>query len=85
MIEIKTKTYTSLIDIKESSSVIATDNTQSAEDDVKPMDNETVQKVKKQMEKMKMNRDLEHIQVISESIFLAYKNKGFYVHMVRSV
>ena len=49
--------------------MIATDDTQSAEDDVKPMDNETAQKVKKQMEKMKMNRDLEHIQVISESIF----------------
>ena len=49
--------------------MLATDNTQSAEDEVKPMDNETVQKVKKQMEKMKMNRDLEHIQVISESIF----------------
>ena len=59
--------------------MLATDNTQSAEDEVKPIDNETVQKVKKQMEKMKMNRDLEHIQVISESIFLAYKNKGFLI------
>ena len=54
--------------------MLATDNTQSAEDEVKPIDNETVQKVKKQMEKMKMNRDLEHIQVISESI----KIRDFY-------
>ena len=58
--------------------MIATNDNQSAEDDINPIDNETVQKVKKQMEKMKMNRDLEHIQVISESIFLAYKNKGLY-------
>ena len=53
-----------MIDIKDSSSVIATNDNQSAEDDINPIDNETVQKVKKQMEKMKMNRDLEHIQVI---------------------
>ena len=58
--------------------MIATNDNQSAEDEVNPIDNETVQKVKKQMEKMKMNRDLEHIQVISESIFPTYKNKGFY-------
>ena len=57
--------------------MIATNDNQSAEDEVNPIDNETVQKVKKQMEKMKMNRDLEHIQVISESIFPTYKNKGF--------
>ena len=61
---IKTKTSKFFIDIKDSSSVIATNDNQSAEDEVNPIDNETVQKVKKQMEKMKMNRDLEHIQVI---------------------
>ena len=68
--------------------MIATNDNQSAEDDINPIDNETVQKVKKQMEKMKMNRDLEHIQVISESIFPTYRNMGFYlflVHRVRSV
>ena len=61
---LKTKTSKFFIDIKDSSSVIATNDNQSAEDEVNPIDNETVQKVKKQMEKMKMNRDLEHIQVI---------------------
>ena len=61
---LKTKTSKFFIDIKDSSSVIATNDNQSAEDEVNPIDNETVQKVKKQMEKMKMNQDLDHIQVI---------------------
>ena len=64
-----------MIDIKDSSSVIATNDNQSAEDDVNPIDNETVQKVKKQMEKIKMNRDLEHIQVIYQSFVFLPQNQ----------
>lgn len=64
-----------MIDIKDSSSVIATNDNQSAKDDVNPIDNETVQKVKKQMEKIKMNRDLEHIQVIYQSFVFLSQNQ----------
>ena len=64
-----------MIDIKYSSSVIATNDNQAAEDDVNPIDNETVQKVKKQMEKIKMNRDLEHIQVIYQSFVFLSQNQ----------
>ena len=42
---------------------MAVDENDSEVDDVKPMEDDTVNQIRKNMEKMKMNRDLEHIQV----------------------
>ena len=42
---------------------MAVDENDSEEDEVKPMEDDTVNQIRKNMEKMKMNRDLEHIQV----------------------
>ena len=46
-------------------SVVAVDKDDLDEDDVKPLEDETANQIRKKMEKMKMNRDLEHIQVLS--------------------
>ena len=48
----------------EKNSIIAVDDG-TPEEDVKPLDDETVNKVKKKIEKIKMNRDIEHIQLKS--------------------
>ena len=42
---------------------MAVDENDSEEDEVKPLEEDTVNQIRKNMEKMKMNRDLEHIQV----------------------
>ena len=44
-------------------SVVAVDKEDPEEEEVKPLEDETVNQIRKKMEKMKMNRDLEHIQV----------------------
>ena len=42
---------------------MAVDENESEVDDIKPLKDDTVNQIRKNMEKMKMNRDLEHIQV----------------------
>ena len=49
--------------VEKTSSIVAVEEKDSEEDEVKPMEDDAVNQIRKNMEKMKMNRDLEHIQV----------------------
>ena len=52
-----------LLDSEGKNAIVSVNNTDQQEEDVKPLSDETVKQIKKSMEKMKMNRDLDHIQV----------------------
>ena len=45
-------------------SVLAVNETETEKEDVQPIQEEIANQIRKKMEKMKMNRDLEHIEVI---------------------
>ena len=48
-------------------SVLAVNETETETEEVQPIQEEIADQIRKKMEKMKMNRDLEHIEVIFDT------------------